>query len=102
MKLLITISFLTLATLTLSASIPQDTLVKTAFISSDQALADRRGIAFNENKFSHLFMGANNKIDWMYKWASDLCGRAHDATKMWMDFCLCCVWIGLVILALGT
>jgi len=86
MKLFITVSRLALAILTCAAPTPEDVSTNVVFIPSEEAPAGRRGIAFNDNKFPHLFMGANNKISWMYNWASDLCGKAHDHTGVWVEY----------------
>jgi hypothetical protein len=68
MSLLSTISFLALAIFAFAASPLGEASTDTVFIPSEEAEKNRRGVAFNNEKLPHLFMGSNNKIGWMYNW----------------------------------
>ena len=83
---MIILHIMALAFTMFAAPTPQDASTGNVFIPSEEAERNRRGISFNDEALPHLFMGYNNKIGWMYNWASDLCGSAYDHTGVWVDY----------------
>jgi hypothetical protein len=81
-----TICFLVLAALSFVASTPVDTTSVTTLKSAEELGANRRGVSFNDKNLVHLFNGPNNKIGWMYNWASDLCGSAGQDTGFDVEY----------------